>query len=155
VAAKHSQKRRRQKSVARTPARYRIRTAAVKPVEPGAGDAKPAEAKPQREFVQRFDRAARAEGTVQTVKSILEPAHAAVVDAFAKRGMSRDQLAQFAKVATDLVADLGKSGMKASEFTRLEAEAVSAQKQRWDACKRMLRKAVAGNPELERLFAAC
>ena len=50
---------------------------------------------------------------------------------------------------------LGKNQRKAAEATAREGAAVARQKQKWDANYLMIRAAVQGDPELEKLFAKC
>ncbi|MBI5480990.1 MAG: hypothetical protein HY906_19180, partial [Deltaproteobacteria bacterium] len=61
-----------------------------------------------------------------------------------------------AAAAEDLVGRLGgKAALTPVEATRLEAEAAHAQRLRWQACYRMIRKLVSQNPDLAHLWAAC
>jgi hypothetical protein len=79
-----------------------------------------------------------------------------IVEALAARGMARARLAELAGQARALVDALGGlQKLRPQDATRLEAEAVTAQQTRWAACRRMIRAAVAGDPELSAAFAAC
>jgi len=129
-------------------------------VQPGAAPIDPnapaAPAKPVKEMVERRDRYARTLAAAQFSAALLEPERKAVVKAMAKRGFPERRLQTFHALAQGLTDRLGGvENLKASDFTRLESEAVTAQKLHWDACRRMIRVAVQGDAELERLWAAC
>ena len=127
------------------------------PTDPNAPVAPPAApAKPVKEMVERRDRYARALAAAQFSAALLEPERKVVVRAMAQRGFPEKRLQAFHALAQSLTDRLdGTESLPASDFTRLEAEAVTAQKLRWDACRRMIRQAVQGDAELERLWAAC
>lgn len=128
--------------------RYRIRT------RPAAEGEQRAE--PKRERVARGDKVSAAQGLVHFTGELLDDDRSPIVAAFERRGIDRDYLVKMGGDAEALVADFGKSSkMTSPEASRLETEAVMAQKERWKACRRMLREAVAGDPTLERLWAAC
>jgi hypothetical protein len=138
---------------AATFARFRIRTV-TPPSVAGAPTAPPAAAERQR--VLRGDRLSRAQSVSQFLQALLQPERAAIVEAMGRRGMARDRLSALARTADTLVAKLGdKALLKRSDATAREATAVGAQKEKWEACRRMVRSAVRGGPDLERLFASC
>jgi hypothetical protein len=107
------------------------------------------------ERVVRTDQTSRAQELLHFTRALLEPARAPVVDAFAARGFGRERLAQLASDAEAMAASASTEKLARPDATDLESQAVIRQKKQWDSCRRMLREAVEGNPELERLFAAC
>jgi hypothetical protein len=132
--------------------RFRIRTA----TPPAAAPSTPAPAAPDRERVAREDRLSRAQSATQFLQSLLQPERAPIVEALGRRGMGRERLETLGRTAETLVGRLGdKAVLKRSDATAREAAAVAAQKEKWDACRRMIRAAVQGHADLERLFAAC
>ena len=126
-------------------------------LQPGADPNAPAApAKPVKEMVERRDRYARTLAAAQFSAALLEPERKSVVRAMAKRGFPEKRLQAFHALAQSLTDRLGGvENLKASDFTRLESEAVTVQKLHWEACRRMIRVAVQGDAELERLWAAC
>lgn len=104
------------------------------------------------ERVEREDKLTLLNGLAQLAKTLLpsEP----IVAELAKRGIDRETLA---RLQTDAEAEWnrGKNVRKAAEATAREAEAVKAQKELWDAHRRMIRAAVKGDADLERLYAEC
>jgi len=86
----------------------------------------------------------------------LSPERAPVVDALAKRNFPRTRVEALAKAAKELADNLGgKIALSASSHTELEAVAVAAQNERWQACRRMIAKIAKSDPELAALWAAC
>lgn len=132
-------------------ARFRIRT--LPESETPAAEPAPA---PARQRVARSDRYGFALSMQQLLGAILKPEREAIVAAFAARGLDRGALSDLHAAASAFAEGLGGAGrMQRAEATRLEAEAVAEQKRLWDACRRAIRAAVVGDPELERLYAAC
>ena len=128
--------------------RFRLRL--VKPEE-GA-----APAKLVRERVSRTDRLSRALSASQFATALLSPERTPVVDALAKRSFPRTRVEALAKAAKELADNLGgKIALSASSHTELEAVAVAAQNERWQACRRMIAKIAKSDPELAALWAAC
>jgi hypothetical protein len=141
--------------------RFRIKVTVVPAAEvvaagaPAAtGAAEPAAA--TRERVARDDLFARFDGATQLVASLLEPARAPILQALEERGLDRPTLERLGQDAARLSSSLGgKAWLTKAAATRLEAEAVAAQKVRWDVCRRMLRAAVEGDETLQKLWAEC
>jgi len=128
----------------------------VREVTPAAPTGTPPAAPAAHERVTREDRMSRAHSLAQFLQAILQPERAAIVEALGQRGMNRDRLTKLAQTAETLVGKLGdKAVLKPAEATEREAAAVAAQKLKWEACRRMIRAAVRGNADLERLWAAC
>ena len=122
----------------------------------GAPAGGPVTAVETRRRVRARDRLSIAQQTAQFARAILAPDLGPIVLALDRRGFGRDRLQALAAAAEALVEQLGgKAVLAAAESTRLETEAVAAQKERWEACRRMVRTAVAGSSDLERLWAAC
>ncbi len=131
--------------------RFRVRTL---PAEPAADGAAPAA--PVRVQVAREDRLTQAQAAEQFATALSTPERAPIVEAYARRGFSRDTLQTLAAEAGRLAgAYTGATHGLPIEATAREAAAVAAQKQLWTACRRMIRQAVQGEPELEALYAAC
>ena len=106
--------------------------------------------------VVRVDKVSRAQELLHFLRALLDPARAPIVAALEARGFDRNRLSDLANQAEGYLARVQVSTkMVGSEASQLESEAVARQKKQWDACKRMLRVAVQGDPTLERLFAAC
>lgn len=121
--------------------RFRLR-----PVQ-GAGD---------RQAVEKRDRLTIAQQAVQLLAALFEPGREEVIAALARRGMNRERLQAMKDTAERLLGELGgKLSLRASEATEREARAVSLQKERWEAVRRLVRAAVTGDAELERMFARC
>ncbi|MGI5862046.1 MAG: hypothetical protein ACOX6T_08300 [Myxococcales bacterium] len=140
--------------------RYRLRpaTATSAPAQgDGSNTADSADSAAKRERVVRNDRLSHVQEISHFSKALLEAERAPIVAALEARGFGRDRLIALSSNADAHVALLGSAtlSLSAPEAGGLEAEAVAAQKAAWEACKRMIRAAVAGDLELERLFAAC
>jgi len=132
-----------------------VRTETPPPATPATPEP-PATPTDTRHRVRARDRLSIAQETTQFGRAILEPDRGPIVTMLGRRGFGRERLSALATTAEALVQRLGGRAMlQAAEATRLEAEAVAAQKERWEACRRMIRTAVSGNAELERLWAAC
>lgn len=136
--------------------RFRLRLVPQKTAE-GATPATPAvPAKPERERVTRTDRLSLALSAAQFSAAILSPERTPIVDALAKRGFPRTRVEALAKAAKEISDNLGgKATMSASSHTELEAVAVAAQNERWQACRRMIAKIAKTDSELASLWAAC
>jgi len=124
---------------------------------PGASaESAPEPAKLVRTRVVREDRFSAAQGLAHFTRALLEEERAPIVSAFEPRGFGRERIEKLAVVAEAQLATINMPGrMTSPEASRLEAESVAAQKQCWEACRRMLRAAVQGDPELEALWAKC
>ncbi|MDX9721913.1 MAG: hypothetical protein RBU37_14285 [Myxococcota bacterium] len=111
------------------------------------------DAQPQlkRKRVARTDWRARAQADAALAQALLDSP--AVVEAFAARALPLERLQRFAANAQDL----GKSDARLlrSDYTELEAKAVAELKALWKIQYRMIRVAIAGAPELEKLYSAC
>jgi hypothetical protein len=115
-----------------------------------------AEQPPVKQRTARVDRLSRSQTLAHLGRSLLEPERAPILAAFERRGFARDRISQMVDRADGLVARMS-SGQRfvRPDATQLEADAVAAQKRTWEACRRMIRAAVAGEPNLEKLWAAC
>lgn len=134
--------------VALTFTRYRTRK--LPPIDPELAESEEV----KRVRVERQDKPAQLEALANFTKSLLRPERALIVDELASRGMDRAALEQ---LHADAEAEslLGKNQRKKAEATAREAEAVARQKKKWDANYLMIRAAVQGDDELEKLFAKC
>lgn len=134
-------------------ARYRFHeiapAAAERPAE-GAADAELRSV----ERVERRDATTQLNGLEAFCQALLRPGREPVVDKLAARGLPRAAIESLAADARKLI-DLGPNVPRPAEATASETEAVRAQKAVWKSCRRMLRKAVHGVPELESVFARC
>jgi hypothetical protein len=104
------------------------------------------------ERVEREDKLTRLDGLANLVATILT--REKLVAELTARGLDAAALTAL-QVDAAASARAGKNTRKAADATAREAEAVRKQKGAWIANRRMIRKAVRGNPELERLFAEC
>jgi len=102
--------------------------------------------------VEREDKPAQLEGLANLTKVLLT--RPLIVAELTSRGFDQAALEQLHADA-DAEFRLGRNRLKAAEATKREAEAVALQKRKWDANRAMIRAAVQGDPELERLFAEC
>jgi predicted kinase len=93
----------------------------------------------------------------QYVESILEQGREPIVEALAARRMDQTRLQTLAFDARTLADALGgKAMLTASKWTSLEAAAAKAQKEKWEACRRMIREVVRAYPDqLQALWSAC
>lgn len=128
-------------------ARFRLRD--VPPPDPSLAD-DPAVKKVQR--VEREDKQTRLAGLANFVATILTRPN--IVAEYASRGIDQPWLESL-RAEAEAAARAGRNRLLASEATAREAEAVRKQKAVWNANRRLIRRAVQGDPELERLFAEC
>lgn len=128
-------------------ARYRTRS--LPPVDPEVAELP--EVKSVKR-VEREDRPAQLEGLAKLTKILLT--RPLIVDELASRGRDRAALEQLHTDA-DAEFQLGRNRLRAAEATKREAAAVARQKTKWDANRAMIRAAVQGDDELEKLFAEC
>lgn len=128
----------------------RYRTRKLPPIDPELAETE--EIKSVR--VEREDKPALIEALANFTKSLLRPERSLIVDELASRGMDRAVLEQLHADAEEQNL-LGKNKRKAAEATAREGAAVARQKKKWDANYLMIRAAVQGDSELEKLFAKC
>jgi len=133
-------------------ARYRIRSSDIASTAEGAGDAANADVK-KVERVAREDKRARLSGAAKFVKLLLDRSAAPIVTELSERGVSRDALTALYADA-DAMERAGKNVQLSAEATRREASAVEAQSKRWNAIRRMVSEACAGDAELTRRLQA-
>jgi len=106
------------------------------------------------ERVERKDSASIARSVSGFCGFLLEPGREVLADAFAARDLPRAELEAMAADADALLA-LGRNRLQAAEATQREHDAVAAQQRVWTAVRRLVRAAVADDPRLSQLFAAC
>lgn len=106
------------------------------------------------ERVERRDAATHLTGLEAFCRALLRDGREPAIENLASRGLPRDALESLATDARKII-DLGPNVPRPAEATATEAEAVRAQKAVWRSCRRMLRAAVHGVPELESLYARC
>ncbi len=104
--------------------------------------------------VEREDVPTRAAGLAAFCRALVKPDRGPVAAAFAARGLSQAEIESIA-AAAQAIADAGRNVRTSVEATKRETEAVGAQRRKWQQIKRMVRKAVAGVPELEAKYAEC
>jgi hypothetical protein len=104
--------------------------------------------------VEVEDNTTRARNLGRYCNALLRRGREAIVEELAERDFSKEKLETLAADAVD-IAEAGRNTIKAVEATQREAEAAGAQKHRWDAIRRLVRRAVKGNQELEKKFAEC
>ncbi len=131
-------------------ARYRFRELTPSPPASG-GEAQELRAV---ERVQRTDAISRFHGLAAFCGALLRPGREAIVARLAARGFSEDRLRALGAEAEAYVA-AGRNRPKAAPSTAVEADAVAAQKRVWIDVRRMIRKAVKGDPALEAKYAEC
>lgn len=131
-------------------ARYRIRVTTV-PVDPTS--ASDAETK-KVERVEKSDLATRADGLAALCEALRKPERAVIQAELAERGFDAAALEALEADAA-AVAEQGRNTPRPVEATAREAEAVRAQRAKWSAVRRLVKRAVAGDKDLEALFAKC
>ncbi len=104
------------------------------------------------ERVEREDKHTRLAGLASFVATILT--RDAIVAELASRGMDREALTALHAEA-DAAVRAGQNVRRVAEATAREAEAVRKQTDKWKAVRRMIREAVRGDDELEKLYAQC
>jgi hypothetical protein len=133
-------------------ARYRIRSGDVTAAAEGASETATADAK-KVERVAREDKIARLSGAAKIVKLLLDRSATHIVTELSERGVSREALTALHADA-DAMERAGKNVQLSAEATRREASAVEAQSKRWNAIRRMVSEACAGDAELTRRLQA-
>ena len=109
-----------------------------------------------KEAVAKRDRLSLTQQAVQFLASVFEPGREELLAALARRAMNRERLQALKDTAERLLGEAGgKLSLRASKATEREAQAVALQKKRWEAVRRLVRAAVAGEEKLERMFASC
>jgi hypothetical protein len=103
-------------------------------------------------LVEREDRLSRTMALGRFCHALLQPGREAIVAAFDARGMT--DLAGLAARAEALAAE-GPNVMRAAASTAREAAAVAAQTKKWKAVRRLVRRAVEGDPDLQPKLALC
>jgi hypothetical protein len=121
-----------------------------------SSDASEAASAPQGTMVQRRDRLSAARALLGLTVALLAQDREPIVEALAERKIPKDKLEWLRDESSTTVDNLGGAlRLKAVEHTQLESDAVGRQKEAWEACRRMIRNAVKGNPDLETLWAKC
>lgn len=142
-------------------ARYRFRE--IKPAdvreapegtEPCATDDKETRVLRAVQRVVKADAPTRAAGLAAFCQALLDPEGEVILKRLAERDFPPEALRKLAEDAQTL-ANMGKNVLRAAEATAEEAEAARAQLEAWQSVRRMVRKAVQGEPELERKWAEC
>ncbi len=126
-------------------------------LQPPGGSEAPADEDPLLRavtLVARDDNASFARGLASYCDFLLRPGHERLADAFAERDVARSALADAQRQAEALSA-VGSNQLAASSATQREHDAVAAQQQVWSAVRRLVRRAVEGDPELSQLYARC
>lgn len=140
-------------------ARFRTREFEVEVANAPQGGA-PAEGETDAEdirsvkWVKREDRVTRARNLGRYCRAILRPGREAIVAAFAERNYTLEQLEALASDA-EAFAAAGRNTPRAAEATEREAAAVRAQKRKWAAIRRLIRRAVKDDKALAAKFAEC
>lgn len=134
-------------------ARFRIRAAALPEGEPPATPEETA-------VVSRVQRVLRADSTTRLLgfaafcEALLNPSREVIQSALARRGTTEEQLTTLAAQAKEL-GEYGRNVLKPSPATQREAAAAETQTKKWRAVRRLIRRAVKGNADLEPLYARC
>lgn len=128
-------------------ARFRMRE--VGPIDPALAED---ERVKKLTRVAREDRVTRLDGLANLVATILT--RPAMVAELTSRGMDEAAL-EALRADADASARAGKNVQLAAAATERERAAVRTQTTLWSSLRRMIRKAVQGDPTLERLYAEC
>ena len=128
-------------------ARFRMRE--VGPIDPALAED---ERVKKLSRVAREDRVTRLDGLANLVATILT--RPATVAELTSRGMDEAAL-EALRADADTSARAGKNVQRAAAATERERAAVKTQTTLWSSLRRMIRKAVQGDPTLERLYAQC
>lgn len=135
-------------------ARYRVKVLST-PVSPSAPvDAAVEEEVRAIERVERSDLATRADGLAALCAALLKPGREPIVAELTARGIDAAALEQLKIDATE-VAGQGRNTPRPVEATAREREAVTQQRRKWSAVRRLIKRAVEGDPELEALYRPC
>lgn len=127
-------------------ARYRFRSVAM-PVDP---DAPPTEETKKVERVEKNDNATRAERLAAFCSMLRR--RPAILAALTERGYDDATLEKIEEDA-EAVAVHGANPLRKVEATEREAAAVREQDALWQAVRRLVKRSVVGNTELEELYA--
>lgn len=106
------------------------------------------------EQVEREDNVTRLDGFAGFLGAIRAPGREAIVAELAERGFTAEALDAM-RSAAKAYAERGQNRIQAADATARESLAVLAQTRKWRAIRRLVRRAVEGDAELERLFASC
>jgi hypothetical protein len=104
--------------------------------------------------VLRSDAPTRLLGLAAFCDALLAPERELIVAALAKRGSSNEQLSALRDEARAL-GERGRNVRRASAATEREAQAAETQSKKWRAVRRLLRRAVEGDGELQKQWARC
>jgi len=129
-------------------ARYRTRVVAV-PVDPNAP---PIEEAKKVERVQKTDNATRADGLAALC--VVLRGRPAILAELTERGLDDAELTRLEEDA-EAVAAHGRNTVRRVEATAREAEAVLAQRTKWSEVRRLVKRAVKGDPVLEEIYSRC
>jgi hypothetical protein len=132
-------------------ARYRVRVVDVDPASPAPDEG--AELKAV-ERVERADIATRASGLAALCKALRKPGREPIVAELSERGIDAAALDDLS-IDAEAVAAQGRNQARAAAATDRELAAVRLVKARWSELRRLLRRAVKGDKDLEVLYAAC
>lgn len=141
-------------------ARYRFRDLAPPPAPPATSGEPPPPAPPQDPDVakvarvEREDIPTRLSGLAAFCVALARPGREPIVAALGARGLAADALTKLGDDAETL-RKLGRNALRATEATATEAAAAGAQRAKWNEVRRMVRKAVRGEPTLETKYADC
>ena len=130
-------------------ARYRTRVHSVRPQPMSDEDVATIET---IQRVERSDIPTRAKGLSALCTTLR--GRAPIVHALAARGLDAAQLEALAGDA-EQVASHGRNQLRPVEATEREAAAVAAQRAKWSAIKKLVRRACASDRDLAALFADC
>jgi hypothetical protein len=123
------------------------------PSTEGAAAAETAQPAEVRKLTAATDLHNRYESIAQFIESILEEGREPIVEALSARRLDKARLEKLAKDARELADSMGgKAVLTASDWTTLESDAVKAQKQKWDECRRMIRDVVKATPDTLKEF---
>ena len=108
----------------------------------------------QVQWVKQEDQVTRSRNLGRYCRALLHPTRTVVVEALAKRNVTREKIESLATDA-EAFTEAGRNLKEAVEATRREAQAVAAQKKKWNAVRRLVTTAVRGDSELEKKLAEC
>jgi hypothetical protein len=128
-------------------ARFRMRE--VGPIDPALAED---ERVKKLTRVAREDRISRLDGLANLVATLLT--RAPMVAELTSRGIDEAAL-EALRTDADASSRAGKNVQLAAAATERERAAVKTQTAMWSSLRRMIRKAVQGDPALERLYAQC
>lgn len=135
-------------------ARYRVRELAPDDTDATPPTAGEAETLKKLQWLEREDQPARFAALSGFVTALLATGREPIVTELEERGFTRaglEALAAHAKAASEA----GPNRQLRTDASKVESDNVLAQQKKWKAIRRLVRRAVAGDPALERMFAAC